>query len=843
MPQPYQDSSGQWYDGLGNPINQANPLANVDNPAPMAGFANGAQASQQAYLATGTAPTPHSVDYWKNHQATSDSEAYEKWVVGLDYEQQNPNAPAPYIVSDSEEKQAQHFAVQHNIIPNYDAQNSSAGEIGTTVSGAAAGAGIGGQIGGPVGAALGGFVGGVGGFAFGNSQQGPTTEDAFLGLAGDHPTVADQTQGYLGSGAAGQSLSTPVITGASAAQGGGGVSGGPSASLGGSSVAGSTGNPYLDALLQQTQSNVAQNQQFLGNTVSPQLTIGQNANWQANQDTQAAQNQLNQLTGQYTNLNGALAGQGYTAAGAAAQGNLGYQSQYEQTLNGMQQLNPTAYQGDWTSNAGDVANQQASLNQLQGIGGGSLSYNAAQAGMQNATLSQAQAYQAALSQAAYERSALSQAQSAGGSVEAEQAALSQLSGNAAGALNVQNGAASPEAYQAQLSALSQMGNLTNPARTAQEEFLYEQQRQKEVQDEATAQGAIMRKYRGQGMSGSGMELTAQLGAGQTNAQNRLLGDLGTQATAVQRATSNLQNYGALGSAMNTQGNQILQGNQAIRAGAAGAQGQLASDIRGQGDTLSMFNAGQSNQVGMFNANAFNNNQLQNAAFANQNSQFNANANNVNSMFNANAANQNSMFNANAYNQNQQFNAGQQNNASANNQQTQLSGSLGAASTANAMRSASDAVGLANKQQQGISNQANDIFRANQQVQATNRATDIINSGQNTTQTNLGNWQSAIGAAGTLNNSSLAAGQTDVAGQKQAALTSAQLHQQDVSNALSYGSLWTGSSQPLTASANDALKSAAGDYAANQAQGQLGYQNPSVPLYQKSTYDPNKPAGT
>lgn len=471
----------------------------------------------------------------------------------------------------------------------------------------------------------------------------------------------------------------------------------------------------------QVDQNLGSNLQAENGLISGYQSFNTGLGDIGNAATQTANQQLGAAQGTYnTNLN--------TLNGMSV-GNYG---QLASTLGGEQVLTPTAYQGDWTSNAQDVGREQSSYDTLAGVGGGSLDYTA-----QQATLTQAQLYQAALTLA----------QSNGTDVNAEYASLQKLNNVANGSLNVTNGQDSPEALAAQKSALSQLSALTNPQRTAQEEFLYEQQRGQEEQQERSSRAAVMQNLRERGMSGSGMELTNQLGSDQINSQNRLLGDLGTQATAVGRATTDLQNYATLGSNMNAQGNAVAQGNQSVMAGGATAAGQLASNIRGQSDNMALNNAG----------------------FANANAQFNANAGNQNSQFNAGQANQTS-----------QFNAGQVNNASANNQQTRLTGDVNAGQVAVSMRNASDAVGLANKNQQGITNRANDQFNLQSQEDLTGRAIATNNAGntaigqlgtnndnylrtnQGTTQTQLGNTQGQLNADSTLGDKNYNAGQKGVA---------------------------------------------------------------------------------
>ena len=618
------------------------------------------------------------------------------------------------------------------------------------------------------------------------------------------------------------------------------------------SLTGSSGNPFLDALLAQTKETSAKNDAVVNGTVKPAIDAQSKLNGVINGSLGSNLGDEMSLIGGYQTANNGLITQGNDARDQFIGQNDAALKQYQDTMGGFSQLAATPYQGDWTSNAADVGRESSSYDQLSGIAGGSLNYSAAQAalsqaGYTTAGLTQYQTVQAAaqlaqLQQAGWKSADLSTASSNPEDVANEQQALGQFKNIAGGSLDVTNGAASPEAYQAQLSALSQMSDLTHPERTSQEEFLYEQQRLQEEQQQRSSRAAVMQNLRARGMSGSGLELTNQLGADQITSQNRLLGDLGTQATAVARAQAALGNYGNLSSTMVGQGNQVAESNANNRLQGATGQGSLASNMRGQSDAMNMFNTGQTNQNNMFNADAYNSNQQFNTGQANQMSEFNADAMNQNNMFNAgqtntaryyNAqmANQNSMFNADAYNQNQlvnmtaanqnsQFNAGQQNNASANNQATMVQGATNAGTLASNMRTQSDAVGLANKAQLGISNRAADTFAADQQDKAAGRAGDLITHTQGTAKDDLGAKTNAISAASTLGDKNLGAGLTGIQDTNNYWAGLGTRGQQDVSNALGYGTLATGVNVQGGSAASDALTKAAGDYAAKLASGSL-----------------------
>lgn len=134
-------------------------------------------------------------------------------------------------------------------------------------------------------------------------------------------------------------------------------------------------------------------------------------------------------------------------------------------------------------------------------------------------------------------------------------------------------------YVAQYDALNQLKGLTNPENTAQERFLYEQQRAQEEQDQKASRGANLTNLRQRGMSGSGMELANAQLSNQENSQNRLLGDLGTQAGAVNRSMDALKSYGALGAQLQDQVDAITTGNMDRRFAATQGYNAQAAAMR------------------------------------------------------------------------------------------------------------------------------------------------------------------------------------------------------------------------------------------------------------------------
>lgn len=510
-------------------------------------------------------------------------------------------------------------------------------------------------------------------------------------------------------------------------------------------------------------------------------------NQQAQQRIQAAADNQSGLVSGIDSGYGALMGQQSANANVANQGNMAALGQYgqnlgaatgmqvgaynqlAQTYGGMSQLAPTAFNANMQAQTYNAQNYNAQLANYQTSQAQLSDYQTYQA-----QLAQYQTYQAQL--AAYQNAQLYQAkqqtaESNTGDVVRENEAANQLNDISRGSLNIANGSANPAAFAAQNDALKQYGALTSPEVTAKEKFLYESQRQAQEQQEASSRSALMHEYRLRGAGGSNAELGSILQAGQQNSQNRLLGDLGTQAGAVDRSMQALAGYGGLSTQMTGQANAIAQGNQSLQGAAAGQYGQLSSNIRGQSDNMSTFNAGQGNMVNVanaqmgnsnsqFNANAYNSNQMFNANSVNNASAFNANAYNQNQQFNAGATNDasrfnagaynansinnsqvvtsNNQFNANAYNSNQQFNANSTNqasqfNAGANNQAMQFNtGQI-------------NSVNMQNQMQNQMQSHFGDNYRATQQQQAAQRASDLAGMGITVGQNFANNSTSAFNA--------------------------------------------------------------------------------------------------
>src|SRR5262249_53176880 len=121
-------------------------------------------------------------------------------------------------------------------------------------------------------------------------------------------------------------------------------------------------------------------------------------------------------------------------------------------------------------------------------------------------------------------------------------------------------------------------DLTNPEVTAQERFIYEQQRMNAEQSERANRAAVMTNLRQRGMSGSGMELTDAALANQQVGQNRLLADLGAHSNAIGRAMTALQGQAGLSSTLNSQANALGLQNAANQLGALTNYAGLGADV-------------------------------------------------------------------------------------------------------------------------------------------------------------------------------------------------------------------------------------------------------------------------
>jgi hypothetical protein len=654
----------------------------------------------KALTATGRAPAlagpAHDDEYYRTHAATTPQEAAEKRAA---YDRANANGVKGYPYLSQDELKLLGGVDQRTVAPGVQVWSGSPADIKAVAAGGSPAA-----VAPPV--------------------YGGLSTPIAGGSWGGQPSAVAPGAGYTPPGTA--PTAGGVAPGSVGAAGGGGVAGAPAP---GSSSA------TLDKLVEVARQGKNENVGFNDNVLQPSLENATRAN-QVLLAGQQAQDDLyaGQLAGLYTQQDanaqaanaqsyGALMAYG-SGLSAADQNNRALYGNLANTYAGMSQLDPTH----------QVANQQAAMAALSQAGLAQSDYQ--RAGLTNADFRETTAAQADFARAALQQSSYRNAdqQTAGYTNAFQQTADS-----------------NPEDRANQLAALQRYEQLSaSPEATAQERFLYETQRTNQEQQEKASRDALMNDYRVRGMGGSGMELTSLLAAGQQNSQQRLLGDLGTQAGAVQRQMQALQGQAALSSTMRGQGAQESQFNAAqgndiskFNANAYNEHEQFNAD---QGNRIGMFNADAYNTSSRANADQFNQNQQFNAAGWNQNAQFNAAAMSHQNDFNANAynttalnnagwANQNSQFNANAFNNNSQFNAGQANavgiaNAGFANQNSQYNAGQ------------TNMVNMNNLNQNMAQGQFEDNYRASQQQQAAGRALDLTNTGMTVNRdytTNLGNY--------------------------------------------------------------------------------------------------------
>lgn len=350
-------------------------------------------------------------------------------------------------------------------------------------------------------------------------------------------------------------------------------------------------------------------------------------------------------------------------------------SSYLQATNPlMQQLQATG------SNAADVAAQQAALQRAIGIAGGSLNYNAAQAGYQG--------YNAA------------QAASNAADVARQTEGYNNLAGVGGGSLDYQSQAArafaDPTDVAAQRQALADIradvtgGNAeeqqaldliksrTGVAPTAQEALLYELNRRTRASQDASSRAAVLNNMAARGLRSGGAQLAMMQQSGQQSAQDQLLADMAANAGAVQRAQAYTGMQKDLATAMRGQ-----------QQNALGLQGNLATAIRN-----ASFDEAYKRGVGADTASA-NNQGTRLAGYQGAASTANTmrGQSDTMNMFNTGQTNAAQQFTANAGNQAAMFNAGQVNQALANNQGTQLAGAQMQGTQSNAIRSANDTMNM------------------------------------------------------------------------------------------------------------------------------------------------------
>lgn len=138
--------------------------------------------------------------------------------------------------------------------------------------------------------------------------------------------------------------------------------------------------------------------------------------------------------------------------------------------------------------------------------------------------------------------------------------LEDLYGVSKGSKDVHVGQEDPAAYAAAMRALEQASELSNPAVTDKENFLYEQARQRWESEMRGVAQAKMSSLRRRGMAGGGAELTSSALTNADISQKRVLSDLAASAGAVDRSTEMLKLKGALAGQLNSEGNALATGN-------------------------------------------------------------------------------------------------------------------------------------------------------------------------------------------------------------------------------------------------------------------------------------------
>jgi hypothetical protein len=187
-------------------------------------------------------------------------------------------------------------------------------------------------------------------------------------------------------------------------------------------------------------------------------------------------------------------------------------------------------------------------------------------------------YTSALGGISLPDSVAAQAQADPQSIAAQMQAINMLMGAAGGSQDVHT---NPQDLARQQQAADKEWALTDPQMTAAERFIMEQTRGAQERDQRAAMDAALQNLQATGMLGSGAQVGAMLGAGQQTSQNRLLGDLGAQAQAVNRSMQALGLYSNLATSMRNASDAMSTGNADRRVGAASSAGGLAGQARGQ----------------------------------------------------------------------------------------------------------------------------------------------------------------------------------------------------------------------------------------------------------------------
>jgi hypothetical protein len=326
-------------------------------------------------------------------------------------------------------------------------------------------------------------------------------------------------------------------------------------------------------------------------------------------------------------------------------------------------------------------------------------------------------------------------------VAAQQRGVNSLWDVSQGANDVRVGQMDPAAYAAQQDALAQYKSLTTPQLTDAEKFIYENERLNAERDERANREAVMSGLRQRGMGGSGMELVNSQLANQQTSQNRLLGDLGANAQAINRSMQALAGYGGLSSTMSQQANELGTANANRRTAALGMYTDAAGQMRSRAFDEAMARGTAADQVAMSNMNR----QLQAEGMS----------------FDAAGTIRNQSFN-------EEYSRGMAaDTASANNQRTQLTAGIGYGNQANTMQqqafqrgAAADQTAQFNRAQSIGVSEWNDQFAQNERNAQWNRGLGMANTGLQANQQNATNLNNSFNA-GYLTNQS-AFGRTSMA---------------------------------------------------------------------------------
>lgn len=509
---------------------------------------------------------------------------------------------------------------------------------------------------------------------------------------------------------------------------------------------------------------------------------------------------VNQLGGAAAGANnfdwGALAGyQGQIAGNTASNNSLvsGLGGLYGQLANPLQ--SQTHWAGDLSSQAAQayadpssIAAQNSAMGFLSGAMGGSLNYQS-QGAQAYADPQSIQAEYAALNQLQHAAAGGLDVTSQAATAQADQAAIDMQSqgmsglwgianGNLdimpwsadpkswnelqkakgqyqdvyGGSLDVKPGDLDPEAYAAQKDALSQYSALTTPELTDAERFIYENERLNAERSERANREATASGLRQRGMGGSGMELVNSSMANQQVSQNRLLGDLGANAQAINRSMQALQGYGGLSSTMSDQANALGTANANRRTNALGGYAGIVQGEQNLASQMAQANRNRSTQaMGMYTDQAGRlRSQTFDEAFARGSAADQVAMSNMNRQLQA----QGMSFDAAGNIRNQSFNEEYSrgiaaDNASANNQRTQLQGGIAYGNMANTQReqsfneaysrgSAADQTAQFNRAQSIGVSEWNDQFNQNERDSQWNRGLGMANTGLQANQQNATN---------------------------------------------------------------------------------------------------------